>query len=166
MENNIDSISSKAEIKKRPPFLNVLCILSFIGIGYTVLNNIIGAIFISSGFLEKVEEMLYNLPEEEPIMMLEKLGYFDMIHTFATNGLTMTLISIIGALVCLVGVLQMWKYKKTGYYIYFVGEIGVPLITAFLLGASSPILMMIAVMMFVFPIAFVIMYGFNLKHLE
>ncbi len=166
MENNIDSISSNTVTKKRPPFLNVLCILSFIGIGYEVLNNIMGMIIASSGFLEKVEEMMQNMPDERAYNIMESFGYFDMLHTMSATGFTVCIVGIAGALICLVGVLQMWNLKKTGYYIYFIGEIGVPIIIASIWGASSLILMMIAVCMFIFPIAFVIMYGFNLKYLE
>ncbi len=159
MENN-------SELKKRPTFLSVLCIISFVGIGYVIINSLWGFVFASSGVIENIEAMLYNLPEEEPIRLLESLGYFDLLNTMATSGQTLSLIAIIGALICLVGVLYMWKLKKSGYYIYLLGEIGVPVITAVVLGTSSPILLLVTVFGFVFPIAFVIMYGANVKYMS
>ncbi len=166
MEKNIESDSSKLETKQRPIFLKVLCILSFVGIGYEVFNNIFGLIFFSSGFLDKIQTILIDFPDQEPIQILESFGYFDMLSIISSTGSTISIIGVFGALICLVGVLQMWNMKKIGYYIYFVGEIGVPIAIASIWGASNTFLMMISVLVFIFPIAFVIMYGFNLKHMK
>ena len=77
MEQNIDSKSLNPKTKQRPVFLKVLCILSFVGIGYEVINNIFGLIFLSSGFLDKIQSIFYNSAEQDAIQILESFGYFD-----------------------------------------------------------------------------------------
>jgi hypothetical protein len=80
------------------------------------------------------------------------------------NAPTLNTISVIVALLCLVGAFQMRKLKKTGYYIYIV---------ACLIGIIGPLAIIGGGIMggfillgSVFSIFFIILYGVNLKHLR
>jgi len=125
-----------------------LRILSFIGIGFSFL------------------------------MSLSKFGLIDFSSTslqiFQQNSnIYCDVIDVIGAFVCLAGVIYMWKLMRIGYYIYIAGEIIPPIISVILYGqpdiGSSPITSLNMIMLLVgliIPIVFVIMYRINLKYMS
>jgi hypothetical protein len=125
-------MEEQVKISKRPSFLTVLGILSFIGIG------------------------------------LQALGALFTITTLSG------IISLLCAAATLYGVLQMWKLKKTGFYIYAVFEIIPPIYTlatvgavAFSFGAAGGGFMsVVATLSLFFPILFIVLYALNLKHMD
>jgi hypothetical protein len=68
---------------------------------------------------------------------------------------------------------MMWQMKKTGFYLYLVGELA-PLALSFLMlgsiGAASGLaggaMAAAGAIAAIFPIAFVVMYALNLKHMK
>jgi len=73
-------------------------------------------------------------------------------------------IGVLGAILCLVGAIMMWKQKKTGFYIYVVGEIVPPIVSMVLVGMAG--MGALGLIGFILPIAFIVMYGMNLKHMS
>jgi hypothetical protein len=76
------------------------------------------------------------------------------------------IINAVCVIICLIGVLMMWKLKKTGFYIYVVGEIAPAIFSFALLGGFGALGTMAMIAGLIFPIAFIIMYALNLKHLK
>jgi hypothetical protein len=80
-------------------------------------------------------------------------------------------LNLVGSLLCLAGALFMWKLKKIGFYIYIVGQV-LPIIGSFMtmnsikLGAFAGFGIIASIIGMMFPIAFIIMYGLNLKHMK
>lgn len=98
--------------KKRTDLLTVLCILTFIGSGMSMIAN--SLLFLT---IEPVKELLeqestYSFLGTEINMdfLLEISPVF-----FLLQSLTL-LVSIIGAT-------QMWQLKKTGFHLYTVSQI-------------------------------------------
>ena len=129
-----EETTMEAGSAKRPAFLTVLCILTFIGAG------------------------------------LGLLGGFGQFAIDATMGG----ITVLANALCIVGAIMMMKLKKTGFFLYLVGEL-LPLIYTFLvlggLGAMSiPMLgdaiIVVYIIALVIPLTFIIMYGLNLKHMK
>lgn len=156
------------ELKKRPTFLTVLGILSFIGIGFAVIGGIWNMLTLESS--KQLMTSLGNMSEE-----LDASGALGGAMNEVMEGVKKLLdwgyviysIQIIAALICLVGVLQMWKLKKIGYYIYIVGEILPAIATFVLIGGFGPLGGMVAMLAsLIFPILFIILYGLNLKHMS
>jgi hypothetical protein len=155
----------REEQKGIPMFLKVLCILTFIGAGIGILSGLWNLLTFQTTLatLQASQEMLGGFYGDmsELIEVTKKWGFLAHILT------------LLGAALCLVGALMMWKLKKTGFYIYVVGQI-LPLIASFgLMGgltssgglfASMAIVGMILGTLF--PIAFIVMYGLNLKHMR
>ena len=144
---------------KRPQFITVLCVLTFIGVGVGVLGSIIGwwgAQAISS-MMDGTSEMAEELDLEGMPGMEEAMAQLKYINLLTTVG-------IIGSLVCLIGALQMWKLKKSGFYIYVVGEITPVIISASLMGGSA-FAGLSMVMGAIIPATFVVLYAINLKHM-
>lgn len=148
--------------KKRPTFLTVLCILSFIGVGIAVISNIIGYLGLAAA----------------TSMATEMAGAFDGAGEFGDtiagaaaaavkNAKISIIVNIIGALVVLIGVIMMWKLKKKGYFIYVIGELAPPIAGIILLGFSGAMAggFMATATLF-FPVLFVILYGLNVKHMS
>ena len=80
---------------KRPTFLTVLCILTFIGSGLGVLGGILGLLGSS------------------------------VLATFAPAGGTVlvSVLSLLASVLCLFGAIQMWGLKKMGFMLYLGGSV-------------------------------------------
>ena len=120
--------------KKRPVFITVLAILTFVGAGFGVISGL-GQLSIDGGL----------------------------------GGST-----IIANLLCIVGAIMMMKLKKVGFYLYVVGQL-TPIIYVFAVlggleamsvpGLGSAVAAVTAIVLIV-PIAFIVMYALNLKHMK
>ncbi|MCE9538780.1 MAG: hypothetical protein K8R85_06135 [Bacteroidetes bacterium] len=150
---------------KRPKFLTVLCILSFVGIGISLVSGIIS--YFSYSTLANAGGMLNSIGAG--VKDGEKIG--ESMNALA-NAMGMdygkwalvVLIQTILNIPILVGVLMMWKQKKVGFYIYAPFEIIQPVMPIIfglgLFGGLSAILSLI------FAIVFVVLYALNLKHMN
>lgn len=150
---------------KRPTFLTVLCILTFVGVGISIVSSIIGALAVSaaSAMLDTATSMANSTGTEMDNVTNAAVTAAD---SLAKNGMMYYILLIVCALICFVGAFMMWKLKKTGFYVYVVGEL-VPVILPFIFFGGFGILGGFALVLgLIFPIAFIIMYGLNLKHLK
>jgi hypothetical protein len=130
---------SEVQTQQRPTFLTVLCILSFIAAGISIIMLILGA--LAAGAASAM------LAQAEAAGATVSGG----------TGSVWLAVGIAGILtiVSLVGVLQMWKLKKTGFYIY-TGASVAGIIAGIVLTGFSPVSVIVSV-------AFIVMYGLNLK---
>jgi hypothetical protein len=173
MENQFDNtlVSEMQGASKRPKFLNVLCILSFICVGVVVLSTLY--------------QTLTNTPEKQ-METVEKVRQFSESQAQALeemfeeqNNSTMAkvqpYITIIFQIISLLGVIQMFNLKRIGFYIYLAGEL-LPYIFFATMSEKSLIAMggpggksgaiLFITIMAVFDVAFIVMYALNLKYLK
>lgn len=154
---------SENSISQRPKNLNILNILSFVGIGLFI---ILGAILVVWGIGSKAMFENPEMLKEAQNMIMQN----DLLDDDAKNAQLAALLGtrhffisgmaiLITQLICLFGVLRMRKLKKTGFAIYSIGELGLPLALIVLLGSS-------AILGFIVPIAMVILYGTQLKEMH
>lgn len=140
---------------KRPAFVTVLCILTWVGSGLGLIGGIM------------------NLSASSTVSELGALSGDSTIGAAADSLATMNYVNLICVILCIVGSLMMWQMKKTGFYIYVVGELA-PLVMSFVLigklaSIGGPFADAAAAGAFIgalFPIAFVVMYAVNLKHMK
>jgi uncharacterized membrane protein len=101
-------------INKRPELLKVLCILTFIGSGFSAISNI--SVFL---LIDVIREMYSNggfdmwLNEESRKafeMMISADRYFFLVQALVY------LLAIFGAY-------YMWNFKKLGFHLYTVAQI-------------------------------------------
>ncbi|MEO6303922.1 MAG: hypothetical protein ABIP51_12195, partial [Bacteroidia bacterium] len=137
---------------KRPVFLTVLCILSFIAaglaiLGYITIITVMGAVTAGASALE-------GMSSEANAAMSQAVS------TGPSAALTWAYIVVgfVTVLISLYGVIQMWKLKKMGFYLY-VGASAVSMIMGIVYSGFG-------VMAVVFPVLFIVLYGLNLKHLK
>ncbi|HMC98131.1 MAG TPA: hypothetical protein VKG92_10775 [Flavobacteriales bacterium] len=152
---------------KRPQFLTVLCILSFIGCGIGLVSGVMGYFsnkaLASSGLQEAMTNAGGEMAEASAEMgqAMDMLGGMGLdFGKMATSSLIVGLLNI----VVLLGVLMMWKLKKTGYYIYTLGQVASVATPFLVIGSLAGGLM--ATLGAIFPILFIILYGLNLKHMS
>lgn len=157
-----EEISINTSPKQIPIFLQVLCILTFVGAGITTLSTLFSIFTI--GQLEN------SMKAMDDVFSNTDSG-IDFGNSYRWTKISYVL-SLIGAILCLTGALFMWRLKKIGFYIYIIGQI-LPLIGSFMTMNSmfknsmfAGFGMIAMVFGMLFPVAFIIMYGLNLKHMK
>ena len=100
--------------KKRPQILRILCILTFVGSGLSIIGGALGftPTFVEAGIV-KMHEMIANSFDPDAFDKTDFLKW-----SFYSN-----LFGLIAGIICLIGGLLMWRLNKKGYYIYIVGWI-------------------------------------------
>ncbi|MCD6065347.1 MAG: hypothetical protein K0S33_173 [Bacteroidetes bacterium] len=143
---------------KRPGFITVLCIITWVGCAFAVFGGIAGY------FTTKIQcENMDSFSGLYGGALGDSMN--EMMDKACQNiGMT-TLINVLCGFVCLVGSIFMWKLKKIGYYIYVAGEI-TPVIAALFLGAGGIFGAATAIVGFVIAGVWVVLYGINLKHMR
>eukprot|EP01012_Entosiphon_sulcatum_P059964 TRINITY_DN84642_c0_g1_i1.p1 TRINITY_DN84642_c0_g1~~TRINITY_DN84642_c0_g1_i1.p1 ORF type:complete len:148 (+),score=10.27 TRINITY_DN84642_c0_g1_i1:26-445(+) len=131
------------EAAKRPTFLTVLCILSFIFSGLAIIGYI-----TAIGLAGVASAAMSNLSEDAMAT-----------YTGPSVGLTWAYIVIgfITTLVGLFGVIKMWKLQKVGFYIYTACVV-ISIIMGIVYSGFG--------VMSILPLVFVVLYGLNLKAMK
>lgn len=143
---------SSVPSRSRPSFLTVLCILSFIGIGMALIG------YVASWFAVQRQ------------LAMADAANAAFAATFRGALLDQRLGIIIGAAVlpfCLSGVVLMWRLKRLGLYLYAAAELAAPVSAIILVGfTGSGVQTATMLVGAAASVAFVVMYGCNLKHLQ
>lgn len=131
---------------KRPVFLTVLCILSFIAAGFGIIGYL-GAIALAGIASAAVSNMSTDAMAS---------------YTGPSVGLIWAyiIVGIITTLVTLFAVIKMWKLQKVGFYIYVACAV-ISLIMSIVYGGISS-----AIVSIIISAVFIVLYGLNLKHMK
>lgn len=159
MEDELDLLDSGTEVKytgKRPAFLTVLCILTFVGAGLSLLYCFVAWVGVSAA--EAMIDTFDTVGNGMNNDALDGLRWFKL----------MLLAYTIGSLLNVVGAFVMMFMRKWGFYTYVIGHVLPLLITMYLILTSSQDQFSLAGLIFlsIFPIGFIIMYGLNYKYLR
>jgi hypothetical protein len=148
MEENPTSAQGGA--KQRPTFLTVLCILSFIASGIGVIGYVLALLAMS---------VVTGVAVSADAAAMEEAGVSSSEVTSAMGVAWLWIAVGIAMLVAgLIGVIQMWKLQKKGFYLYSATGV-LALVVSFIGGTFSVFGLIITA-------AFIVMYGMNLKHME
>lgn len=157
---------------KRPDFLTVLCILTFVNVAYHVISGI--TTLVSMGNAEEevaeaqyqMEEALSQSGDEMPGFLEGFLsGAMDMASLAAEHALTLGLGEILIFLAIGLGAFLMWNQQKKGFYLYLIANVVWLLFNPVVLEFNTWALYGSGVA-FIFVAAFVAMYSANLKHMS
>ena len=137
-EDLVDSTET-GQTTERPTFLTVLCILTWVGSGYGIISTLMNMGGAASGIIPSWYSILVIL--------------LNVVTAYAAY--------------------MMWNLKKQGLMIYTAAE-GLGIILPFVLiygifGSNSAMANLMGSMLLIatlFPIAFIIMYWANAKHLN
>lgn len=166
----------ESEVKSplRPTFLTVLCILSFIGSGFGLidaLTDYIGAPIAEDSIEmvdEEMDEAMSELEESEaPESMINFFEAFmgDIQDNMTAEKIRQGALGIgLSCLLTLIGAIMMWMLKKNGFYVYLAGIL-LFILTPILVYSGYMATMMVAINGFI-GVMFSILYGVNVKHLR
>lgn len=176
METNVESqFASDMNLEPaRPQFLSVLCILTWICSGLLFISTLWGVIFQPSP--EKQQEQIEQIRAVSP-EAADKME--EALESQSSGAKIMTnVLSLIAVSLCAYGALLMWQFKKTGFYIYLIGE-ALPYLgflfgaadamkaSASMMGMSGSTFLGIAIaVMATFDGIFIAMYAANVKHMK
>lgn len=136
------------EAPKRPMFLTVLCVLTFIASGIGTLTSLLAPLLA-----EQLTTLIQSAPNYDEVQMAEAVkvlnagwGYYSIMFLLAAGSL--------------IGAILMWTLKKVGFHIYTLSN---------LVALFVPMLMFSAALSWsgiFFTAIFIILYGLNFKHLK
>ena len=146
-EETTEAAGTPAEAGKRPVFLTVICILSFIGagfgiIGYVTIMTAMGAAQAALGSMEALE------------------GVSAAAAAGPSAGMTWAyiIVGFLTTIVALFGVIKMWKLKKQGFMLYAGAQV-VSIIMGIVYSGFG-------IGGMVIPVVFIVMFYLNLKHMN
>ena len=159
----------------RPTFLTVLCILTFIGSGWGVINAMISYSTSDTAGQplemvdEQMDEVMDDIDDNEEMSEKQK-NFMEGIFTEITEAITpekirkMAIVSVLSSLFTLFGALFMWSLNKYGYYLYIAGIVllmgGTMFVYGGLIGGIA------AGGTGFFGVLFIVLYGLNFKHMH
>ena len=157
--------NSNVKNTRRPVFLTILCVLTFIG-------SIAGIIINSKGFINAEEEV------EKIASGKAKTQLRNLFSSISNNTERVTISNlnvenyqkycigcIVSYILCLVGTVLMFKLKRTGFYSFTLGTF-FNLITHFLLFGDNFASMGLSILAALSGFVFVILFGLNLKWMD
>jgi hypothetical protein len=162
MENSYQTneVLDQHRPKELPGTLNTLTILTFIGCGFSYIFALLIYVFTNNAS-DKIEKMSEAGASQKQI---------DEFLKAADNRGLLLITGIIFTTLCLIGAIQMRKLKKTGYYLYLLGELAPFIVSAGLIGLTVDTSSIRAIIGLIIgtaiPVVFVILYSTQLKHLS
>lgn len=155
---------------KRPTFLLVLCILTFVFSGFNALASLFGLAFSSTFYSEEANEQsletIYDAAEDAPGGMGDFLmDVAQMSEQAMQNQEIINLSNLLLYLLCVFGAILMYRLKKVGFHVYTAASAFL-LIVPFLFMGLNWIVILSVIFNGLFTIGFVVMYGLNLKHMN
>jgi len=162
-----DEDSNQSMSERRGQFLLVLAILSWVWIGISVLTNLttyIGGIDKFGQGIALYENEIEKTRTESEFAAEMMEGSLPMMYKTLENFTPFHLISIAVSLFGGITVFLMFKLKSIGFWLYLIYCIGIVLVANTYIGGSTMASVGIA-FDGLFSLAFIIMYGVNLKRM-
>ena len=168
-------IEELKEIKgddKRPQFLKVVSILSFISLGFAFLGNISQLI---SGPASKEDMLNQKVEMTKSITQLEQMDaeywiesvrkLIAMSESLNNSFYAVTFLTFISALIGLFGVLKMWKGSKIGFHFYIIYSL-ISVGQVYLFVSPQVVPTFVVIWNILISGVFVFMYSRNLKWMK
>ena len=166
---------------KRPTFLIVLCILTFIGCGWKIAKNIIDCIYtcmiigikdtkhISHSvrtYTDALKEVAASDTTSHPDVSLESFNaVVDVFSSYFIYPLAIPMLQSLFLIISVIGAVLMFKLKRKGLYIYAVAQILYFVVTLYFMGFSFWSLFFISPDILI-SLLFIILFAVNLKHIR
>jgi hypothetical protein len=148
MDSIANSSDNDNQLTKRPTFLTVLCILTFISTGIGAIGALITPLMSDTVIAFMKSSPNYDeaiMSEAERVIMA---GWIYYAPTFL-----LVLVSLIGALF-------MWKLKKIGFHLYAASNLALLFLPLLVLGIAANVSSIL------FTVGFIVMYGANSKQMH
>jgi len=161
--NQTDDLLAQHRPKSLPGMLNVLTILTFIGCGIGFLSSGYSFISSTSSQMEQMQEQREKIGDQGGIAKKFFDDSFDMAQVAFDHKNLLLAVGLISLVLCLIGAIQMRKLKRSGFFMYMIGELAPVFVLGGLLTSITNINFMFSVFL---AFLFVILYATQLKHLD
>lgn len=94
---------------KRPPSLTLLCIMSFIGSGVSIISSVVVALAF---------DILPDIAQQSPLPQAE-----EMVEFVRMGGRLFFVLMSIWNILSFIGVWFMWNLRKTGFHFYTLAQL-------------------------------------------
>ena len=156
---------------KRPTFLTVLCILTYISTGLAVISGFFGLLAGKPSEQIIEDQQLRYISMVDDLKTADQLEFAETIDLLGkmeierlSNYPLNPILLLIAGLLGLTGALLMWRGKKIGFHLYIVYSI-FSIASIYLLSSSENITSFYIIVNFLFAGLFVFLYSRNLKWL-
>lgn len=169
----MENLEFEDEKPKRPNFLVVLAVLSYVSIGIGTLATVYSLISgpSSQEQLEQEEAQLY-----ESIQVMKETGMENLVEMFETSAqqalyinnevfYSFNILTLLSLIIGFMGVYLMMKLKKVGFHLYVAYSL-LPIIIIYALIPMELTIGATIITSVVLSALFCILYGLNLKHME
>jgi hypothetical protein len=161
-------METNPSIEKRPVFLTILCIISFVGLGMTIMKTLFMFAFsqlntsIYTLLQSNFDEALANVKNTDPNALPLVQQIFDSVLKILNALPALAGLVLILSIVALTGVILMWNQKKVGYFLYSGAKVILIFVPIIITGPNL-ISMIAGASMFMGAAIFITLYGLNLK---
>jgi hypothetical protein len=161
-------METNSSIVKRPVFLTIICIISFIGLGMAIMKSLVMLAFsqlntsIHSLLQTNFDEALTNIKNSDPSVLPLVQQIFDSVLKIINALPALAGLILLLSAVALTGVILMWNLKKAGYFLYSGAKV-ILIFVPIILTGTNLISMIAAAVMFMGAAIFITLYGLNLK---
>jgi hypothetical protein len=172
--DNLSNNDQAPQAPARPTFLTVLCVLSFLGSAYGILNNLNGFMNAGKMPMENVNQMLDSARTEinREAQGTPGAAVAEKVLSGATEFVDpaklkkMSLYLLMANILTLGGAYLMFQLKKQGFWMYVVGTALAVLTPLIIYGAGNLVSIMMTVALGFIGVVFAVMYAVNLKHMS
>jgi len=154
------------QLRKRPTFLLVLCILTFVGSGWGVLGGLISFMNDPQEDIRSAQaDMSLEFDEisDQP-MGTFLIDTFDYAVAYADNFYMVNGVNILLAVLSLLGAFMMFNMRKPGYYLYVLANIAMAFAPYLIIINSISTAQVVGYTLL--SVLFIVLYGLNLKHMR
>lgn len=150
------------EKQKLPSSINILTILTMIWSAIGIIGGCWNFYNANKAY-EDAKKMAASGDMEKMPSFLKGMMDMDVMQKMAENKLPIFILTLVANGLCLWGAMEMRKLKKQGYTFWLIGEL-LPIATT-LLFISAAAFSGFGLLVWLFPVAFIIMYTVNRKYL-
>lgn len=136
------------ELVKRPTYLSVLCILTFISTGIGCVTSL-----LTPPLADMMTEFIKISPAYDETLMAEIIRILHAGWVYYLTTFVLTLLSLIGAIL-------MWNLKKIGFHFYALSNLALLFVPTLILGIT------ISWFGIFFSAGFIGLYAFHLKFMS
>lgn len=169
----MDTLDNINEEEQRPRFLTVLCILTFISTGFSIVAGLYNLVFIGKkseeAMLDAKVEMAQAIDQLREVGMTSLVDMMEKIERMSVevnnNFYLSSLITLLTVGIGLFGAFKMWKGFKIGFHLYIIYNL-LAVGAIYLYVSPGNIPSFIIIVNVILSAVFVFMYSRNLKWMK
>ena len=170
MENSMKQLEQQNQ--KRPIFLMVLCILTFIGSGWNIISNLSSLFTI--GLVENEQMVMQQFSSvsdevQQSVYLNSWARFFESSIEWAKVTFeyrrSIAIIQLVLGLLSLLGAILMYQLRRIGFYFYVAAQILMLFVLPYFAGFTMIVLLIMGTSAFM-ALLFILLYAVNLKHLH